>query len=424
MAKELFKTTIDLEVSLKMKKKGAFKKAVSSYLDELEEFGSPYFGDLRGLVLKQPDLLYGLSVLASEGVNKNKDTFLRNTLARIYQTIRHKFVDYEHDPEGEDPKGGNPENYQIVGHVYDSQLVVQGTGQQIPDHEAFIAEDGKWFAEDSPFRNQPLDVQVAWVLYKFQYPELAEEVLKLSAEDPGRFGVSMEILFNDYKFRIGGMVDPTESFDFDGNTLGVTEVRKGDPLADMLQDGWNEGKNRVYKGLPVVRILGGDIFFSGMAITKNRANSRSWNLSVASVADSAIKAEKEETKEFTSLLKAVSSRSKDFDINECKIVNGEPDCDCITKAVSAEITTLQDEINKLLESISAIRTQNAKANDEDEEDDTYNAIKEIESGLIRANKKLQNLYENNVDNDLSKQEVLEFLEEIEDLLTNEDLSVD
>lgn len=359
MSKELFKTTIDLDLKLKpsFKRKGSIKKALGSYLGEVAE--SPVealtqgFEDLRGLIQKQPDLLYALSVYASEGVNKNKDAFLRSILTRIYQTPRHKFVDYEHDVTAED-ESSNPENYHVVGHIYDSQLALQRTGEKIPDYDVFLAEDGRWFDRDSKWRNEPLDILVAWVLYKFEYPELADEIMGMTWENPGSFGVSMEVLFSDYKFRVGGIFDPTEDFEFDGNTTGATEVRKGDPLADFFQKEWNSGKNRMYKGLPVIRILGGDIFFSGMAITKNRANARSWNISVASVADDFIKANKEDKKDLFKLIEAVANKSKDFDISQCKIVNGKPDCECLQKAVSSEIQDIEKEITQLITTLGKI----------------------------------------------------------------------
>ncbi len=352
---DLFKTTIDLKWNIK--KKGSIEKALGYYLpaeaDDQSDPESSYFKDLRGLILKQPDLLYALSIFVSEGVNKNKDAFLRSVLARIYQSPRNKFVDYEHDEEGQNDKGQNPEEYQIVGHIYDSQLALQKTGETIPDYDVFKDEDGDWFGKDSKWRDQPLDIIVAWVLYKFQYPELADLIVT-SSDDPG-FGVSMEILFSDYKFRIGGPFDPTEDFDFDANSLGITEVRKGEGIAEQLKKNWDKGI-RTWNGLPVIRILGGDIFFSGMAITSDKANNRSWNISVASVAKNLIEEINidDSKKELVGLIKAVASKSKNFDFSTCNIINGEPDCECLTKTVSSEVEMIKNDIDELLTTIAKI----------------------------------------------------------------------
>ncbi len=354
MNKEFYKTTIDLSIKNIKADKEKIEKAFASYMPTDVNTFSPYFNDLRGLILKQPDLLYGLSIYCSEGVNKNKDGFLRNTLISIFKTARNKFIDYEHDEEGENEKGQNPENYEIVGHIYDSQLAIQSTGDKIPDEDVYIGMDGNWFGESSPWRGKAIDVCVAWVIYQFQYPDLAQEIVRMSQENPDGFGVSMEILFNDYKFRIGGTLDPTESFDFDGNSLGITEVRKGDPLADQLHKLWIEGKGRTYKGLPVIRILGGDIFFSGMAITNTRANSRSYNISIGSLVEEYIK-KQEDNKDLVSILKAVSSKNNgDFDISQCKIINGEPDCECIEKALASMLSDISFDLKELRNSSSIV----------------------------------------------------------------------
>lgn len=390
---QLYKTTIDLGFKLLSKNDmKEFEKAIATYLSPLDfpmpspdiastnvgieigttpaslnstlpepsqsvdQISSNYFQDLRNYFEKQPDLLYGLSVFASEGVNKNRDVFLRDILCRIFKTPRNKFVDWEHDAEGENKGGQNPEGYQIVGHIYDSKLASQITGSMIPDEDVFVGEDGKYFSKDSQWRGQPLDLLVAWVLYKFQFPELATIVENMTDIDREKFGVSMEILFSDYKFRIGGVIDPEESFDFDGNSTGAWEVRKGDKLADTLQKLWIEGKGRTWNGRDVVRVLGGDIFFSGMAITRNRANTRSLNLSVGSYIEK-IKKENTQPSELLEFIRAVASKSETFDLATCEIVDGKPSCGCINKAFAAEIDNLNNNLDDLISSIAKIKTK-------------------------------------------------------------------
>ncbi len=426
--KQLFKTSIDVKVDKFIKSIKSIDKSLASYLTDTQvsEVGSTYVEDLRGLIKKQPDLLYAMSILVSEGVNKNKDAFLRSILARIYDTPRHKFVDYEHDAEGDNLKKENPKKYQIVGHIYDSQLCVQRTGEKVPDHDVTLDQDGKYFGANSIWRDEPLDIVVAWVIYQFQYPALAAEIIRLTEESPDKFGVSMEVLFSDYKFRIGGVVNSEEDFNFDGNTTGATEVRKGHPLADKLQEMWPRGEGRMWNGLPVVRILGGDIFFSGMAVTKNRANTRSWNTSIASEISTSIEEEKiGDNKDLVALIEAVAKKSNNFDIAQCEIVDGKPSCDCLAIAVSSQIDDILKNIDELTNALAKTKKDSSKAdltecpfcNSEDVDDNhIVGHLGTMQNGLIAAQRKLKNLYENTIDEDLSAQEVLEFVEEIEVLL--------
>ncbi len=430
---EYFKTYLDLNI--KQRKSGSLQKAVSNYL-AVQDSGDKIYGP-NTIVDKELDLFYGLSILASEGVNKNSDTFLRDILINIFKTPRHKFVDWEHDVQALDKKA-NPDRYKVIGHIYDSCLATQ-EGFHIPEYDVFKAMDGKWFPEDSQWRDKALDIIVAWVIYKFEFPEIVDKILKYAEENPDTFGVSMEILFSDYKFRIGGAVDPAESFDFDANSIGIKEVCKGEPLADILQKDWAIGKNRTYNGLPVIRILGGNIFFSGMAITENRANKRSWNISLA----------KDISKEFKSqdlidLVEAVAKRSN-IDMSTCNIVNGEPDCECLEKAISAEVEAFEAALSELEIAISAAKKKKGvkvpgdkstktKANfdcpycsdeNDDESEDHYGYhINDLENNLVRAQKKIEDLYKNNIDGDLSQEELKEEVEEIYSILESSQIHID
>lgn len=350
MEKELFKTSIEL-VS-KINTSGPFNKAIMSYLEDNQdkevekdepidsEFG--YIQPLKELILKQPDLLYVVSTFASQGNNKNNDVFLRSILAKIFETPKHKFVDFEHDSLAEN-FFSNPNQYKVVGHIYDSILATQETDSVIPSYELVMGPDGKLFSTDSPYRNQALDVVVAWVLYQFEYPELADLIVKNYAEgDNGKFGVSMEVLFSNYKFRVGE-VNPDETFEHDGNADGYIEAVKGTPLADKLKPYWE--KRKQYNGKTVYRILGGDIFFSGMAITSNRAGERSSNKSIASIVNDFTKSNA--SKEILSLIRAISSKNSGVDMSKCEIIDGEPSCGCLEKSIAAQI----EEISKALAAI-------------------------------------------------------------------------
>ncbi len=356
--KEFQSTTIHLNVKLAKESVGVFKKAIASYFDDTLP-DSVDQEDVSAFLDKQPDLLYALSIFVSSGRNKNGDCFLNSILASIFRSPRNKFVDFEHDVQGTNEGKNNPKRYEIIGHIYDSVLSVQNTGEYIPEEEVIKGEDGKWFNIGSKYRNQSLDILVAWVLYKFEFPEIVDWILSQMEKNPDGFGVSMEVLFNDYKFRIGGTVDPiNEDFEFDGNSIGALEVRKGQPLAERLQDLWLKGKGRTYDGKTVTRILGGDIFFSGMAITANRANTRSINLSVASQIQQAKASlvNDNDNVELINMIKAVSSRSGgSFDMaKECELKNGEPTCDCMSKAAASEIETFEGQIEDLQMSLSEV----------------------------------------------------------------------
>ncbi len=432
MEKTLFKTTIDL--NCKVSKKGSFGKALADYgIDNSQVQAMPMgpitafdkIAPLNELILRQPDLLYVVSTFASQGANKNWDGFLRPVLARIFETAKNKFVDFEHDVDAE-KKDVNPEGYQIVGHIYDSCLATQETGSLIPNYEVYCDDDGKLFCKDSPYRNQAIDVVVAWVLYQFQYPEIADLIVKeFQNGDDGKFGVSMEILFSDYKFRVGEF-DPNEDFDFDATSIGKIEGRKGTPLGEELMGYWK--KRKLFNGQPVTRIFGGTVFFSGMAVTSNRASGRSYNMSLASIKE--IK-ETETNKEFLALLNAVASRNKDIDMSTCKIENGEPDCDCLENAIASELNTITVDMEKLKEwfakkqnygeKMFIDKSSESKADmgsfyDSIDEDNIMGHLDNASDYLKKANLYLQNLYENNLDGDFSADEIMESLEEIESIL--------
>lgn len=436
--KKFYKTSFNVQL-----KKSAveFEKAIASYSNAGSD--EAFFYDLRGLIEKQPDLLYGLSILVSEGSNANDDGFLRPILASIFKTPRNKFVDYEHDVDGTNVFK-NPTKYKVVGHIYDSSLTTQDNlAVPIPEDLIVQNSDGTWFPPQSSYDGKPLDITVAWVIYKFQYPELAQIVEdRFDAQDNEKFGVSMEVLFTDYKYRVG-MYDPAETFDFDAASIGAVEARKGDPLFPKLEELWK--KRGRYNGQKVTRILGGEIFFSGMAITKNRANNRSLNLSIASVGQDFIANEEQtvENKDLLSLVKSVASRDSLIDLNTCEIIDGKPSCACIESVASKNLDKIilgidsiradVEEVFRQTEAISnnggSLSCKNAKADMEDYDcpmcnnnqdmDDPHiiSHLNDAQNGLIAAQQKLVNLYENNLDNELSRDEILEFVEQIQNLVT-------
>lgn len=412
MSKKFHRALVD--VSVQKSNSRAFSKALADY-------DSPdVVGGLRGIIEKQPDLLYGISILVSEGANANDDGFLRSKLIDIFKTPRHKFVDYEHDVDAASPFK-NPAKYKVVGHIYDSMLSTQDTGELIDDF--FVVKDGnKWFNENSGYRDRALDIIVAWVIYKFQYPELAQMIeSKFDKNDNAAFGVSMEVLFTDYKYRVGNF-DPAEDFDFDASSVGAIEARYGDPMFKKLEGMWK--KRERFNGQKITRILGGEMFFSGMAITSNRANKRSINLSVASVAKNFAELEQEQG-DVVSIIKAVSNKDTDKELGVCELVDGVPVCGCTRASISEKVDSLVSSINDFVSSYSEIlagapSTQKDKSESSynDDEDEYNSHMMHSQENLDRAQEKLELLYENNMDKDMSREEMLEFLEEIEKLVVN------
>lgn len=291
----------------------------------------------------QPDLLYARSIFCSEGINKRRDGFLRDVLFDIYKSAINKFVDYEHDENGENKKGVNPEKYHIIGHIYASYLADQDTGEVIPDEICVRGEDGKIFPIGSKYRDSKLDVIVDWVLYKFEFPDVADQVYDTRSDASTGFGVSMEILFRDYKFRVGDM-DPAESFEDTPKDGSVIEAKAKTSLGNILADMFKA--KMVYNGKPIVRIIGNASIFSGMAVTASRANPRSWNLATASDTVDGYITTNHDKSRLIEIIKSVASRNSGEKM-ECKIIEGEPDCDCVENAVASELQLLTANITRL-----------------------------------------------------------------------------
>ena len=325
---DVFKAKLPIGKTMLKTEAGLFDKAISSYGVDFPE--------------KQPDLLYARSILCSEGPNKNYDGFLRKLLFDIYKSAVNKFVDYEHDPEGSNSSGSNPNKYHIIGHIFASYLADQETGEIIPDEECVLGEDGGIFPIGSKFRDCKLDVVVDWVLYKFEFPDIAEEIYTTESNEYTGFGVSMEIYFTDYKLRVG-QFKTTESFEYDARMDGAIEARSGTALGSVLNELW---KSRLsYNGKSIYRILGGEAFFSGMAVTSNRANTRSWNIATASDSvDGYIQNNKEKGK-LIEIIKSVASRTDA--VASCNIIDGEPDCECLENALVSEAKLLVENMRKL-----------------------------------------------------------------------------
>lgn len=416
MKEKLFRTTVDLDMKINPRNNGSFKKAVADYLDTQEVL--PIIKSENHLSLHkgqwQPDLAYISSILVSEGRNDNGDGFLRPKLIEAYETPENKFVDFEHDPDGKNDRGQNPKKYQIVGHIYESVISLQRDGKIVPESEVYRDGDNKWFSLGSLWRDTPIDLVVAWVIYKFQFPELAEMTEAATLDSPTKFGVSMEVLFSDYKYRVGPF-DPAEEFEYDATMDGCVEARKDTPFAEELGKLWRSRQK--YNGQDITRILGGTMFFSGMAITKNRANRRSVNLSIASQIEEEVanlKAETEET-DLTKLVRVVASRNQ-MDLAKCELVDGEPSCGCIENAIASELDSITKGMNDLAETIRERKKLGTQADDLEPGDLVRQGDESITSE--DGSKVLKSQIDKNdaPPTGKSSAEILDFIEEFESLI--------
>jgi len=196
---------------------------------------------------KQPDLSYFSSIFVSTGTNLNNAHFLASELVMAENTIAGKAVDIEHEEE------------QIIGHIY-SNVFTDSAGKKLE-----LAELQN--KEIAALDDQDMHVEIASVVYKTRFPEIAEEIKE------GKWKVSMEAYYTSYDVKVGNTiltVDEAQALGLDvGNeaTYGSSaKILKAGEVVD-------EGK--------VARVLRG-ICFSGVGIVKNPANPPSVVLETAS----------------------------------------------------------------------------------------------------------------------------------------------
>lgn len=125
----------------------------------------------------QRDLMKIISVLVSTGINRNDDVFLPEEILPVRNTGAHKPLNIEHDPK------------QIVGHMIRTYAALKD-GTIVGNKET---------PEDSEF-----DVIAESVLYKFLFPDLAEEVKSLAKAN--KLFVSIEAWFTAYDFLVGSKI--------------------------------------------------------------------------------------------------------------------------------------------------------------------------------------------------------------------------
>lgn len=165
-----------------------------------------------------PDLMYARFIMAHEGANANGDFFTNEVLVRAQHTPRFKPIDWEH---------GQP----MIGSILDSR-----------------------YSEDSEGRGY---IEAIGVIWKFIYPELAEQVKEQSVT--GGLKLSMECYFKEANYKYGEQI-----FDQDqAEELSIVEY-----------------VGREYMGHKVFRVFK-DVIFGGVGVVANPADKEAVFLAVA-----------------------------------------------------------------------------------------------------------------------------------------------
>jgi hypothetical protein len=186
---------------------------------------------------RQPDLSYFSSIFVSTGTNLNNAHFLPSELVMAEGTVVGKAVDVEHIED------------QIIGHIYSSVFTdKEGNALNIAELKN---------QELSSLESQDMHVEIASVIYKTRFPEIAEEL------SDNKWKVSMEAYYRDYDIMVGSTIltrNEAMSLGFDvANDADYGKKAKIVKAGEVV----DEGKlSRVLRG----------ICFSGVGIVKNPAN--------------------------------------------------------------------------------------------------------------------------------------------------------
>lgn len=194
---------------------------------------------------KQKDLLYVKFLLVSSGFNNNWDKFLALELLKSWKSPRNKQINWKHDAE------------KIIGHIQNSVLSYNRTRLTEEEIDQFLRME-------EPPKGQ-YDIYCSGVIYKVACPFFAAKVLEsVSASakrgDSNYLSVSMEVLFTNWYYEVGGQIfgrEMTDRFDYMRST------------------------HTEYNGQPVYRVLK-NLVFSGCGITPRPANFRSELIAAAS----------------------------------------------------------------------------------------------------------------------------------------------
>lgn len=193
--------------------------------------------DLPHELERQPDLAYFVSRFVSTGTNLNNAHFLASELVKAGDTIPGKAVDIEHIED------------KIIGHIYRYEFTDKDGN--------FISKKELSNKEVATLDTQDMHIEIASVVYKDRFPEVAKEIYD------GHWKVSMEAYFSDWDIKIGDTIIPKDEALLMGIEVANEEIYGNKVKLTKSGKVVDEGK--------VVRVLR-DICFSGVGIVKNPAN--------------------------------------------------------------------------------------------------------------------------------------------------------
>jgi hypothetical protein len=177
------------------------------------------------------------AVLLSTGINNNTDVFLPEEILPIRNTGAHKPVNLEHDPD------------KIIGVMLRTYVTLK---------------DGTRIKDDEEPNSDRFDVTAESVIYKFLFPEIAEEIKEKGSQN--KLFVSVEAWFTDYDYLVGNEV-----------------VRRNDETSSVLEHvlRMNGGTGK-FEGKTVGRVLR-NIILGGIGIVQYPANPESVIKSISNI---------------------------------------------------------------------------------------------------------------------------------------------
>ena len=229
-------------------------KKITLYADILKETASCDGGcSIEGFGLpaeedRQRDLQYIVAVLVSSGMNLNGAVFLPSELVAARNTMLHKPLDVEH-----------LEGY-VIGHIHSRAFMTKD--RSIVDPVGLFAELG------NKIDREDLDIAVLMSLYKYRFPDLANEV------EEGKYKVSMECYFKSFDIKVGDIIISKD----EARALGI-KFEGSDSHVGSRVSIIEPGKE---KATTTIGRVFRDIMFSGCGLVEYPANPDSDILEAAS----------------------------------------------------------------------------------------------------------------------------------------------
>tara|TARA_Y100000004_G_scaffold43674_1_gene47880 strand:- start:8815 stop:10359 length:1545 start_codon:yes stop_codon:yes gene_type:complete len=216
---------------------------VASDADWASEISEASLEPLRGMVPDSIDLDKNIDLVAVafnaavvNTFNKNGDGIATDSAVSICANFMHKPCNIEHQKNN------------IVGHVVSAGFSEYGSNNQFKT----ISEDYK----------KPFNIALGAVVYKTVAPDFANVIVDSSdpeSENYQSVSASWEVGFNEYNISVGEGEDAQV----------VSDPKEIESLSKYLKSFGGEGKNE--KGLPVNRLIVGEIFPLGIGFTNNPA---------------------------------------------------------------------------------------------------------------------------------------------------------